>query len=318
MDVLDELEVLAIATRLKRLSERLSKDVTTLYRELNFDFEARWFTFIYALKLKSPLSVTELAQCLSISHTAVNTLAEELYEKGYVIAGRNKKDERQRLIKITAKGKNLLKALQPVLENISKAIKDMLPEIQPDFINSIRKFEKKLDERSLYDRIYILMNGSLPNDISILDYNPGLKKYFKLLNYEWLEEYFEVEEKDRILLSNPKNKIINKGGFILFAKIDDSIVGTCAVIKHKNGLFELAKMAVTKKYRGRGIGSKLIKEVSYRMQKADIHEIYLLTNSKLKAANVLYKRFGFVKIKENPLGNSGYIRKIYTMRLKLD
>ena len=46
MDLVNELAELAIATRLKRLSERLSIDVSKIYKESEVDFEARWFLIL--------------------------------------------------------------------------------------------------------------------------------------------------------------------------------------------------------------------------------------------------------------------------------
>jgi hypothetical protein len=69
MDIITELAELAFASRLKRLSERLAKDVLLLYRKLDVDFEARWFSVLYTL---SPMAVTKLAQSLVLTHMAIN------------------------------------------------------------------------------------------------------------------------------------------------------------------------------------------------------------------------------------------------------
>ncbi|MFH1197103.1 MAG: hypothetical protein V1720_15510 [bacterium] len=62
MDTIRELEELALATRLKRLSERLSKDISLVYKKSNIDFEARWFVLISSLIKESPQSITGLAK----------------------------------------------------------------------------------------------------------------------------------------------------------------------------------------------------------------------------------------------------------------
>lgn len=314
MDIIKELAALALASRLKRLSELLSKDVTNVYIESNIGFEARWFTFIYALAQNNTISVTELAQSLSISHTAVKQLAEELIRKGYVTSAKGTRDERQRLLTLSKKGQSLVKSLQPIWQKIEAANSELLKTAAPGFLESIEAIEKELEKMSMYERVFKNINGTLPSKIKIHEYSPKMKKYFQQLNYEWLEEYFEVEEKDKRILSNPKNKIINTGGVILFAEMDNNIVGTCAVIKHPNGIFELAKMAVTQKYRSRGIGFRLLEAAANKAKKAGAQELYLLTNKNLLAANVLYKKFGFVKSKTNPFGDDGYKRETYSMK----
>lgn len=317
MDTLKELGALALASRLKRLSEKLSKDVSNVYKDLNFDFEARWFTLFYTLAQNQPMAVTELAQSLSISHTAVNQLAEELLRKEYISAAKGAKDARQRLLKLSKKGKTLYQNLKPVWEKIEIANLELLNNSCLSFLADVARLEDELEESSMYERVFKHINGSLPGNIKLHEYSPKMKKYFKQLNYEWLEEFFTIEEKDRKILSNPKNIIIDQGGAILFAEIDNSIAATCAIIKHPNGNFELAKMAVTKKYRSRGIGQQLLEAAAIKAEKLGATELFLLTNASLIAANVLYKKFGFVKIDEDPFGQSGYERETYAMKYSI-
>ena len=43
-DIIAELGELAFASRLKRLSDRLMRDVSRIYQQMDVDFEARWFS----------------------------------------------------------------------------------------------------------------------------------------------------------------------------------------------------------------------------------------------------------------------------------
>lgn len=69
------------------------------------------------------------------------------------------------------------------------------------------------------------------NKIEIINFAEGLEEPIKTLNYEWLEKYFKIEESDIRSLSNPKEEIIDKGGFIFYAKLNDDIVGTCSLLR---------------------------------------------------------------------------------------
>ncbi len=53
-------------------------------------------------------------------------------------------------------------------------------------------------------------------------------------------------------------KIIEPGGQIFFAVVDEKAVGTVALIPMADNAFELAKMAVVPEFRGRGIGDLLM------------------------------------------------------------
>lgn len=317
MDIIKELAELAFASRLKRLSERLSKDVSLLYRKLDVDFEARWFSILYALNRKSPMAVTEIAQSLGLTHTAINQLAKEMMKNDLLYSSKGKKDERKRLIYLSDKGKSVAQKLQPVWEEISTATRELITSSGYDLLAAIGKIEEGLDEQDMFERVWRKLKGVPPGDLAICEYSPALKKHFKALNYEWLETYFEVEKTDKSIFSDPNGKIVKNGGAIFFSTVNENVVGTAALLRHRNGALELTKMAVTRKFQGRGIGAKLLQRIIDRAKELGTTELFLQTNSKLKAANHLYRKFGFKKTKKSPLDVSQYKRSTFVMRLDL-
>ena len=134
------------------------------------------------------------------------------------------------------------------------------------------------------------------NQTEIIPYQEGLKQYIKDLNYEWLGKYFKVEETDMVVLSNPKAQIIDNGGFIFFAKRGNSIVGTAALLRKSDAVFELGKMAVAPSARGSGIGTRLLEHCIQFARQRSIEKLILYSNTRLEAAIHLYQKFGFRKI----------------------
>ncbi len=132
--------------------------------------------------------------------------------------------------------------------------------------------------------------------IEIIDYSDELKEYIKILNYEWLEEHFYVEEGDEVSLSNPRENIIDKGGFIFYAKVGDEIVGTASLLKKTDEIFELGKMAVSKSAQGLGIGKLLMEHCLEFARKNQIRKLILYSNTKLAPAIHLYRKYGFVEV----------------------
>lgn len=317
MDIIKELADLAFASRLKRLSERLSKDVSLLYRKLDVDFEARWFSILYTLNRKSPMAVTEIAQSLGLTHTAINQLAKEMIKNNLLYSSKGEKDERQRLIYLSDRGNLVVKKLQPVWEEIRSATKELVQSTGCDLLAALGKIEEKLGEQDMYERVWFKLKGEPPGEIRICEYTPALKKHFKSLNYEWLEDYFEVETADEKILSDPKGKIVKNGGAIFFACVDENVIGTAALIRRRDGALELTKMAVTKKFQGRGIGAKLLQRSIDRAKELGAVELFLQTSTKLKAANHLYRKAGFKKTKKSPADSSQYNRPKIMMKLDL-
>lgn len=151
--------------------------------------------------------------------------------------------------------------------------------------------------------------------VTITEFTEALSSNFTSLNLEWLEKYFEVEEVDKEVLNNPKAKIIDQGGKILFALINQEVVGTVALIKKSSDIYELSKMAVTNKYQGMRIGQKLIYASIYYAGNIGCKRLYLDSNTTLKPAISLYKKVGFKEI-ERPK-NSAYNRSDIRMELYL-
>ena len=59
--------------------------------------------------------------------------------------------------------------------------------------------------------------------VEIVSYSDKYSKYFYDLNYDWLSEFFYVEEYDEKVLKNCKEEIIDKGGYIFFALYDTEV-----------------------------------------------------------------------------------------------
>lgn len=124
-------------------------------------------------------------------------------------------------------------------------------------------------------------------------FRPELAEHFELLNRAWIEEFFAMEDGDRAVFSDPFKEVVAPGGQIFFLVADGQVLGTCAVIKLDNAVFELAKMAVTEAARGRGYGDKLIECAINFARDAGAERLMLLSNTKLKPAIALYEKHGF-------------------------
>lgn len=134
------------------------------------------------------------------------------------------------------------------------------------------------------------------NNIEIINFSADLKEPIKSLNYEWLEKYFRLEQGDIISLSNPQEEIIDKGGFIFYAKLNGEIVGTASLLKKTETIFELGKMAVSGKAQGFGIGTLLLEHCLNFAREKGIQNIILYSNTILETAINLYRKYGFTEI----------------------
>jgi len=133
--------------------------------------------------------------------------------------------------------------------------------------------------------------------VEIIDFSEDLKEHIKRLNYEWLEKYFRLEKGDVTSLANPRAEIIDKGGYIFYAQKGAEIVGTVSLLKKDDHVFELGKMAVSDKAQGGGIGKTLLEHaLAVAKQQPGIQKIILYSNTGLKSAIHLYRKYGFKEI----------------------
>lgn len=138
---------------------------------------------------------------------------------------------------------------------------------------------------------------------------------FKNLNIEWLEKYFWVEPHDEEVLGKPGKYIIEPGGQIFLVKVKDEVIGTVALMKMDEGIFELTKMAITPAAQGRNIGQQLMTYTLEYAKKQGWQKLIIYSNRKLENAIHIYKKFGF---REIPIeGNNPYARGDIKMELLL-
>ena len=167
------------------------------------------------------------------------------------------------------------------------------------------------------ERIPSPTRSSAGGAVRIRPFEEGDAAAFRRLNEEWITRYFALEGKDRTMLLDPVGQILALGGHILVAVADDVPVGCCALLFVAPGVFELAKMAVTERHQGRGIGWRLLEGAIACARKAGARRLYLETHSSLRNAIHLYESVGFRRIPPERAEPSPYSRTDVSMELSL-
>ncbi len=151
--------------------------------------------------------------------------------------------------------------------------------------------------------------------IQIIEFHSSLVSHFTNLNLAWIKKYFEVEAMDEQLLGKPKEYILDKGGYIFFAQIDNEVAGTFALILEKDGVFELSKMGVSEEFQGKKVGNKMLQFSLEKAKESGAVKVILYSNTILEPAIHLYKKYGF---KEVPLEHSEYKRSNIKMEVDIN
>jgi GNAT superfamily N-acetyltransferase len=130
--------------------------------------------------------------------------------------------------------------------------------------------------------------------LSIREFQDDLSIHFHDIIEEWISSMFHLEDTDREVLQNPRARIIDKGGVILFVEAEGlGIVGACALQRTDDASYELTKMGVRESARGMKAGEFLLDAMIARARTLGADPLYLLTSTKCAAAIHLYRKKGF-------------------------
>lgn len=131
---------------------------------------------------------------------------------------------------------------------------------------------------------------------------------FVRLNLQWIEHYFEVEPADQKMADNPGG-IMDDGGFMFTLTENNHVVGAVALINEGDGVFELAKMAVSPQTQGKGYGHLLMQACLDKLRVIGARKVHLISNQSLKPAIALYQKHGFVitSLEPHPMYQRGNI-----------
>ncbi len=130
----------------------------------------------------------------------------------------------------------------------------------------------------------------------VMTYREEWREAFERLNREWIETWFALEDADLETFGDPESRILAPGGQIFFVVERGEVVGTCAVVRHQPGVYELAKMAVAPVARGRGYGDLLMVAAIDFSRATGARKIVIVSNTRLAPALRLYEKHGFVRV----------------------
>ncbi|GAA4882578.1 GNAT family N-acetyltransferase [Flaviramulus aquimarinus] len=304
MDALRGYGELGLGSRLKRVSEYMMRETQLVYNYFNIDFDPYLFPIFKIITNKKGVTNSEIQSSLQFSQPAITQALNKLNLKGLIVYKNDDLDKRKKIIFLSKKGQQMLNTLKPIWKSIDLVIKDYTLEASSSLIEHLNTLENKLNTTSFSDTIihHIKMNNTTTQDIEIITYQNKYAQTFYDLNIEWLQTYFYVEAYDEEVLSQPEKYIINKGGHIFFALLNNKIVGTVALMPiGDEGLFELTKMAVSPNHRGFKIGQQLMQHcIDFAKNTIGLPKLILYSNRKLENAIYIYRKYGFIELPLEP------------------
>lgn len=290
-DILKQRGNLFLGSRLKRLAERMQGDVVQVAEGLGLAIQPGQYPLLATLDHYGPMTIGELTQSLELSQPTVTRTVSRLVEMGLVEVTRLHRDQRHKTISLTADGETAMaRSKQMLWPRIEAAVAEVTEGLSGTLLEQIGQIETRLAERPLSDRARAAARPTL----TIREFTDETAHLFRDINTQWIESMYSLEQTDRDVLDNPRARIIDGGGAILYVEAEGlGVVGACALQKTGEGRFELTKMGVLESARGLKAGEYLLKAIIARAGEMGADLLYLLSNKKSAAAIHLYEKLGF-------------------------
>ncbi|MEL6635315.1 MAG: helix-turn-helix domain-containing GNAT family N-acetyltransferase [Bacteroidota bacterium] len=293
---------MAIGSRMRALSDRVLEDAQRVYELYGIAIKSRWFPVFYLLSDGAGRSITDLAVEIGQSHPSVIATVREMVKAEVVTEAKDPLDGRKKIVQLSAKGRRFAERAREQYLDVNAAVEVMLAQTSHQLWEAMDEFEYLLEQHSMFQRVVEQRKRREQAAVQIVPYAPEYRRAFHDLNEEWIQRYFTMEATDYQSLDHPDTYILDPGGVILVALYRGEPVGVCALIVMEDPAydFELAKMAVSPRAQGRGIGWRLGRAIIDRAREMGAQKLYLESNTVLTPAIKLYQKLGFRKITGHP------------------
>ena len=293
--------MLTLGSRLKRLSDHLFIQVQEIYSQCEIPISATYFPILRLLQKTGSLSVMEIADRLHLSHPAVSKQTTKMIKETLLDKTVDEQDQRRSSLRLSEFGLIAMQRVEPILQEMKIILERMTEFSSKNFMDSLSILESQVLSGSLADKV---LDRLEPIEIVLLESHH--EKAFYDLNMAWLERYFpdQIADKDRMILSNPQQEIIQQGGMVWVAirktKAMDSVVGTIAFApvegsasSDKRG--EIFKLSVAEHAQGKRVAQRLLSTAIDFATQDGFSILSLETASCLEVARHLYDKNGFVE-----------------------
>jgi DNA-binding MarR family transcriptional regulator/GNAT superfamily N-acetyltransferase len=266
---------------------------------------------LFELAHHHDLTTTKLAVMLRLDRGYLSRLLTSLEKSELLKRIRSKTDARQRMLKLSDKGKKAFSILNSRSKDQVKAMLTSLPEEDRIRLLKAMSMIKEILNPRAEKSSPVLLRTHRSGDIGWI-----LQRHGILYNEEYrFDETFEALVAE--ILSKTIMTYNHKKDHIWIAEIDGERAGTILVTEAEKSIAQLRLFLVEPWARGQGIGKILIEECIRFAKQAGFKKMKLWTQSILHAAGHLYERSGFELTAEEPHRSFGHdlIAQIWELEL---
>jgi DNA-binding MarR family transcriptional regulator len=156
-DVILKMGYGALSCRIRRLSERLDRDIRDVYQAHGIYFDPCWYPVFAALREAGPLTLPELSERTGVGAAPLAQIRSRLLAEGLIELTQDPRDQRRQRLSLTAKARALEAQLTPIWDAIAGASQGLCAETAPQFLADLEVIETALQRRKLSARVKALL-----------------------------------------------------------------------------------------------------------------------------------------------------------------
>ena len=234
----------------------------------------------------------KIVQSLCIDKSYLSRILKKLETRGVIEKSKGESDKRNSVVCLTQMGQ---KEVSRLVEQSKNFISEKIANLDAQQCNELSK--------SL--TLTMELFKAAERDFKVIPFVEQYRKDFIDFNKDWITTYFgKIEEHDIEEFENI-DKDIKNGGMIFFAVRNKKALATCMSKPLDGHTWEICKLGSNKDLPHKGAGSAVFEASMNWAIKNGAKRLFIVTNSTLKPALHIYRKFGFKEIK---LDNYGYER----------
>jgi DNA-binding MarR family transcriptional regulator/GNAT superfamily N-acetyltransferase len=249
---------------------------------------------LYELAHREQLTATDIRKELGLDAGYISRILRDFERRKLVTRQHSKKDERQRILLLTAKGQ---RTLAPLNERSNRNVATMLEGLSPtkrkQLVGALEMAQRLLGEKAEPSISYLLRQHQ-PGDLGWIVHRQAIL-YAEEYGWDGTYEALAAE-----IVAQFIRNYDSKRERCWIAEKDGARVGAVFVAKASNEIAKLRLLHVEPEARGLGIGKRLVEECVRFGRLAGYQKMTLWTQSTLHAARHIYSQAGFQIVGDEP------------------
>lgn len=247
---------------------------------------------LYELAQNESMMLSDLTQELDIDPGYLSRILSNFAKDDLLNKYRSTKDNRQRILELTDKGKAIFSELDAVSrEGVKKLLSPLHEKEQTQLVQAMETIES------------LLTTGKPPNPSYLLrSHRPGDMGWVIQSHARLYSEEYQFDESFEALVAEIATNFLKQHNpqkeHLWIAEQAGQPIGSIMVVDKGNQVAKLRLLLVTPEARGLGVGKRLVEECLHFAKRAGYQKIQLWTENILVEARQLYQKAGFQLIEE--------------------